>query len=155
MKTDTPHRGKIRLQIGDLHFAGEGDQEWLSTQLSFFLQKAVQPPSSQNTTSQSSQFSTPLQGAGTDESLASFLRTTGSDTKQVQRFFAAAAWLARRGTSPLTSGLVAKTLQENQQKRVSNPSDCLNKNVSKGYCEKTSDGFFVTNDGRRALGIDP
>ena len=37
-------------------------------------------------------------------------------------------------------------------KKLSNPSDSLNSNVGKGYCEKDGKHFFVTPEGRQSLG---
>jgi hypothetical protein len=45
-------------------------------------------------------------------------------------------------------------LAKNHQKRLANAADCLNKNVAKGYCEKTADGFFITPDGLKHLGSE-
>lgn len=84
-------------------------------------------------------------------SLASYIRSKQADGNQTQRFLVTADWLRRRGQS-LTSGIVAKALVDNQQSRLANPADCLNKNVSKGFCEKTKDGFFITPEGLRELG---
>lgn len=89
--------------------------------------------------------------AAMNGSLASYLKATGGHSKQVRRFLSTAAWLVRRGHRELTAGLVAKTLQENHQSRLANPADCLNKNVAKGYCEKTKEGFFITPEGWAAL----
>jgi len=87
-------------------------------------------------------------------SLSSLLKATGGDNNQMRRFLATAVWLRRRGhDGDLTSSIVAKTLQENHQKKLANPADCLNKNVSKGYCEKTKSGFFVTEEGKTSLGL--
>lgn len=86
-------------------------------------------------------------------SLASYLKAKGAQAKQVRRFLATAAWLTGRGAKELTSGLIAKTLQEHQQSRLANPADCLNKNVSKGHCEKTKSGFFITPEGWAELEI--
>ncbi|MGJ8629052.1 MAG: hypothetical protein ACSHXB_18990 [Sulfitobacter sp.] len=47
---------------------------------------------------------------------------------------------------------ISKSLKDNQQSKLSNPSECLNKNVGKGFCEKTSEGFFVTPEGWAELG---
>jgi hypothetical protein len=87
-----------------------------------------------------------------EASLASHIREKAAEGSQVRRFMAAADWLRRRGAQTLTSGAVAKALQENQQSRLANPADCLNQNVAKGYCEKTKDGFFITPEGLRELG---
>jgi hypothetical protein len=87
-----------------------------------------------------------------DVSLASHIRGKGADGSQTQRFLVTSDWLRRRGQSNLTSGAIAKALTENQQARLANPADCLNKNVAKGFCEKTKDGFFITPEGLRELG---
>jgi len=84
-------------------------------------------------------------------SLASHIRAKGADGSQMQRFLVTADWLRRRGQS-LSASAIAKALTENQQSRLANPSDCLNKNVAKGFCEKTKDGFFITPEGLRELG---
>ena len=85
-------------------------------------------------------------------SLAAFLKRYKAESNQVQRFLATANWLQLRGNTELKSGDVAKALQENQQSKLSNPSDCLNKNVAKGYCEKTAHSFFITPEGLSHLG---
>jgi hypothetical protein len=85
-------------------------------------------------------------------SLASYLKAKGGEAKQVQRFLATAAWLSERGEEKLTAGRIAKALAEHHQNRLSNPADCLNKNCSKGYCEKQKDHFFITPEGWKALG---
>ena len=87
----------------------------------------------------------------TTASLASHIRAKGADGNQTLRFLVTADWLRLRGAS-LSSGAVAKALQENQQSRLANPADCLNKNVAKGFCEKTKDGFFITPEGLFELG---
>ena len=84
-------------------------------------------------------------------SLASHIRAKGADGNQVLRFLVTADWLRLRGQAISTTA-VAKALQENQQSRLANPSDALNKNVGKGFCEKTKDGFFITPEGLRELG---
>jgi len=67
---------------------------------------------------------------------------------------ATAEWLHRKGHKNITTRDVAKALQDNHQKRLGNPADCLNKNVSKGHCEKIGKEFFVTDDGRETLHAD-
>ncbi len=96
--------------------------------------------------------STGPEGEKFTKSLASYIREKGADGNQTQRFLVTADWLRRRGQA-LSSGAVAKALTDNQQSRVSNPADCLNKNVGKGFCEKTKDGsFFITPEGLKELG---
>ena len=46
---------------------------------------------------------------------------------------------------------VTGALKTANQSRLGNPADCLNQNVSKGYCEKEGNQFFVTDDGKASL----
>jgi hypothetical protein len=84
-------------------------------------------------------------------SLASYIRSKAAEGSQALRFLVTADWLRRRGR-PLSAAAVAKALVENQQSRLANAADCLNKNVAKGWCEKNGDGFFVTPEGLKELG---
>jgi len=155
MEEKTTSIGKVEIRIGNLSFSAEGDQAWLSEQLSKVLD-AASPTIAKAETSHVPPASNAESTKGTVEfsiSLASYLKANGS--KQVQRFLATAAWLFRRGTKGLTSTAVAAALAENHQKRLANPADCLNQNCSKGYCEKTKEGFFITPDGWGALGERP
>ncbi|HEY3813336.1 MAG TPA: hypothetical protein VGL66_08920 [Caulobacteraceae bacterium] len=86
-----------------------------------------------------------------EASLASHIRSKGAEGNQVLRFLVTSDWLRQR-QKPLAASAVAKALQDNQQARLANPADCLNKNVAKGFCEKTKDGFFITPEGLRELG---
>jgi hypothetical protein len=86
--------------------------------------------------------------------LASHLKAKGAESNQVKRFLATADWLRMRGNEKLSTSLVSKALTDNQQKRLGNPSDSLNKNVAKGHCEKNGDDFYITPEGLKALGYD-
>jgi hypothetical protein len=147
------HPGRVEIKIGNLSFAAEGEQDWLSDQLS----KVMKAASSAITPSEvegGKPSSNAAQSASAIGSLASFLKEKGGESKQVRRFLATAAWLFRRGVTSLTTAAVSAALTENQQKRLGNPADCLNQNVSKGYCEKQKDGFFITPEGWKALGYE-
>ena len=86
--------------------------------------------------------------------LPEFIRRQSEET-QVRRFLAAAAWLQANQTQHLTSGSVVKALQEFRQTGVGNASDCLNANITKGFCERRKDKtFFVTPAGLNEVGID-
>lgn len=94
-------------------------------------------------------------GEGLSVTLASFLKQTKSKSSQVRRFLATAEWLHRSGKEALTTRDVSSALDKNRQNKLSNPADCLNKNVTKGYCEKRTGGqFYVTDEGRKSLGLN-
>ncbi|MBI3571097.1 MAG: hypothetical protein HY082_08340 [Gammaproteobacteria bacterium] len=148
---------KIDMKLGALSFAGEGDQAWLAEQLDKVLKAApeisrtsaptgkVNPPGSTSNTIVDGQFPT---------TLATYIREKGGDANQVDRFLITADWLRRRGEQKLTTSAVGKALRDSQQKRLANPADSLNKNVTKGYCEKADGGFYITPDGLKKLGYD-
>lgn len=46
---------------------------------------------------------------------------------------------------------VTKALKDSNQTRLGNPSDSLNQNVTKGYCEKDGKEFYVTEEGKNSL----
>jgi hypothetical protein len=143
--------GKVEIKIGNLSFTAEGDQEWLGEQLNKIM-KAAAPAITRESADPNHVLNNPATSAGGVGSLASFIKSAKGESKQVQRFLATAGWLSRRGESKLTTSAVASALSDNHQKRLGNPADCLNQNVSKGYCEKQGDGFFITPEGWKALG---
>jgi hypothetical protein len=81
--------------------------------------------------------------------LAAFLREKGATANQVKKFLATAVWLHDQANkNRLTTKDVTKALADANQGRLGNAADCLNKNVSKGYCEKEGKEFYATDDGR-------
>lgn len=149
-------QGKVEIKIGNLNFTAEGDQEWLGEQLSKVIKAAeAVVPNEPIPVSTPGVNSAEVKGptGASNESLASYLKAKGGETKQVQRFLATAGWLHRRGTTQLDPTAVANALSAHHQKRLANPADCLNQNCRKGLCEKTKDGhFFITAEGWNALG---
>jgi hypothetical protein len=145
---------KIDVTVGAVRFAGEGDQAWLAEQLDKVLQAAPKIATVQNTPAGTTGGGKAAQPEGGEltTTLASYIKEKGGETSQVDRFLIAADWLRRRGASKLTTVGVTKALKDNHQKRLANSADCLNKNVSKGYCEKADGGFFITPEGLKKLG---
>jgi len=89
-------------------------------------------------------------------SLASYLKEKAPDKNQTRRFLATADWLRLKGENNLKTSAISKALHDNQQKRLANASESLNRNVSQGFCEKTSGGgFFITQEGIEALSSTP
>lgn len=146
---------KIEVSLGQVSFSGEGEQAWLAEQLDKVLKAAPElaraaPTSPPDTAGIDA-------GTGTGNatsfvtSLSSYIKEKGGESNQVDRFLISADWLRRRGTPKLTTALVGKALTDNHQKRLANAADCLNKNVSKGYCEKADGGFYITPEGLKKL----
>lgn len=147
---------KISISIGAITFSGEGEDGWLASQLDKVLEKAATipvPRVKQKAEDADSDTDDDSDGGGAGEvgTLASYLTGTKSGANQVRRFLATAEWLHKKGNKRLKTVDVTKALQDNHQKRLSNPADCLGQNVGKGHCEKVGKEFFVTDDGRTAL----
>jgi hypothetical protein len=146
----------LNLSYGSVSFAAEGDENWLSTQLDKVLGaadalgRAAPSPLAVKSAGASADNSNGSQAI--TATLASHLKAKGGEVSQVMRFLATADWLRLRSSAKLNTSAVAKALSENRQKRLGNPADCLNKNVAKGFCEKSGDDFFITPDGLKALG---
>lgn len=149
-------QGKIEVTIGRVVFSGEGTQDWLAEQLNKVLEAAKNQSASSNEPEviiaevvQNDPTAAVAKKVG---SLANYLKSNNATTSQVRRFLTTAGWLVKRGNSSLKTGDVTKALKDNQQSRIGNPADALNQNVSKGFCEKTSDGFFITPEGWEEIG---
>lgn len=143
---------KIEVSVGNVSFSGEGDQGWLAEQLDKVLKAA---PSIVATVRNQGEVKEGDQASADGEfnaTLASYIKQKNAETSQVDRFLATADWLRRKGNSKLTTSAVSKALADNHQKKLANPADCLIKNVSKGFCEKSDGGFYITPDGLKKLG---
>jgi|SRR5688500_5196780 len=147
-------QSKIEVRVGAVSFTGEGDAAWLAEQLDKVLNAAPEVaatamlPDTENEKVDLSQTGKKTHIA----TLASYIKQKGGSENQVDRFLATADWLSQRGVKPLTTAAVTKALRDHHQKKLANPADALNKNVTKGFCEKSSDGFFITPDGLEKLG---
>lgn len=142
---------KIRIKVGEVEVEYEGAEAFLNKKLPELIGQlsklAEHVPAAPSGDAQ--RHHPPGRTAGT---LASFLEAKSAKANQLKRFLATAEWLHLRGAKRLKVGDITRALKENSQSRLGNPSDCLAKNVGKGHCEKDGREFFVTDDGRSALG---
>lgn len=150
---------KIEIKIGEVKFSGEGDKEWLSEQLDKILDKAesliklapsVTPPDNPGAGHQPADFSNSSSIA--NQTLATFLKNKNATTAQVDKFLATAVWCEAKGKNRLKTSDITAALKNANQSRLGNPADCLNGNVSKGYCEKDGKEFYVTQEGKDKIG---
>jgi hypothetical protein len=146
----------VSLAYGNVSFAAEAENEnWLSQQFDKFLELAKALPQQVDITSASTKtLATGSTHSEFNGTLASHLKAKGGETNQNKRFLVTADWLRLRQAEKLNTATVTKALSDNHQKRLGNASDCLNQNVTKGFCEKTNDGFFITSDGLKDLGYE-
>lgn len=93
-------------------------------------------------------------GSGTKftKSLATYLSEKQAHSNQVLRFLVTADWLRLKGVTPLTTKAVTDALRNNNQSRLGNAPDVLNKNAAKGLVEKEGKTFFITSEGLASLG---
>jgi hypothetical protein len=143
---------KIQISVGAITFSGEGTEDWLEKQLDKLLASApslaaIHPSSDSDTPEGSGGTGAP--DAGT---LPTFLQKKAATKNHVRRFLATAEWLHLKGSRRVQTSEITKALSGANQPRLGNPADCLNKNVAKGHCEKEGKTFFVTPEGKTALG---
>ncbi len=142
---------KIRIKVGGIEVDYEGTEAFLDKK----LHKLISDVSSLAKDA-------PIESGGSDSSgntksgissnLASFLKEKKPNT-EIDRFLATVQWLHEKGSEYIKTSDVTKALRDSKQTKLSNASACLNKNVTKGYCEKKGKEFFVTNQGRDSLGL--
>jgi hypothetical protein len=96
-------------------------------------------------------------GSGTKftKSLATYLSEKQAHSNQVLRFLVTADWLRLKGVTPLNTRAVTEALRNNNQSRIGNAPDVLNKNAAKGHIEKDGKNFFITSEGLTSLGHPP
>lgn len=155
---------KIELRIGEITFSGEGDSVWLSEQLDKILNRAgellsvslnsseVQSSEAGNTSHQEADLSG--HNEISSKPLATWLRDKNAETNQNLKFLATAVWLEAKGQNRLQTSDVTSALSKSNQKKLGNAAECLNQNTKKGYCEKEGKQFYVTEEGKRSLGIN-
>jgi hypothetical protein len=147
---------KIDIKIGQIQFSGEGDQDWVAKQLDKIIAQAekliqLAPPVDENTQNDDEHKPMKSDSAIAKKTLPAFLSEKAATTKQVKKFLATSVWLEAKGQKRLQTKDVTGALSAANQSRLGNPADCLNQNVSKGYCEKDGNKFFVTDEGKKSL----
>lgn len=147
---------KVEIRVGEIHFSGEGNQDWVASQLDKILAKAeelIKFVPAQVTPDSSGKTHKPM---GSDPGIASktlpsFLNEKNANKVQVKKLLATAVWLEAKGMKRIKTSDITTALKDSNQSRLGNPADCLNQNVSKGYCEKDGSDFFVTDEGKQSL----
>lgn len=145
---------KVKLRVGDVEIEYEGAEAFMIKKIPGLIEDLRQKgrPSNQvNDTSRQKVHSNGNANGGDPGTLAAFLSSKDAKGKQVKRFLATAEWLHQKGTDLILTSEVTAALKENRQNKIGNPADCLNKNVSRGFCEKDGKRFFVTDEGRKEL----
>jgi hypothetical protein len=140
---------KIEFKFGTIYFVGEGDKEWVTKQLDKVIEhlpslaKLAPPEADLESDSKDKAAS----HRSTVKALGVFLKEKSVSSNQTKKFLATSIWLHEKGQKRLTTAEVSKALNDNQQGKLSNPAQCLNTNVSQGYCTKDGKAFYVTPEG--------
>jgi hypothetical protein len=150
---------KIEFTLGSITFSGEGEETWVSDQLDKILEKAPDlikivpetPAISQPAAAVAEQVSKLSDSTISSQTLPNFFRAKDIPKSGFRKFLATAIWLHAKGVNRLSTGDVTKALTDSNQTRLSNASDCLSKNIAKGFIEKDGRQFFVTDEGRAFL----
>jgi hypothetical protein len=157
---------KIEIKIGEIVFSGEGESAWLTEQLDKILDRAGDlialtpqalpsqaPPTSVNDLSHQ-----PADLTGHSEissqPLAVWLKSKNAESVQNIKFLATAVWVEAKGQKRIQTKDVSSALSNASQRKLNNPALCLIGNVKKGFCEKEGNQFYVTEEGKRSLGIN-
>ncbi len=146
---------KIKIKIGAIRFAGEGNQEWLSKELDKILEKAdkfadLVPEVEENTDIEITDSTS--ENETTTRNLSTFIKEKEATVNQVKKFLVTSVWLHDvKHKDNLQTSEVTTALSDAKQKKLTNASDSLNSNVKKGHCEKKGKEFFVTQEGRDSL----
>jgi hypothetical protein len=144
-------QAKIEVRLGSCNFTGDAEAAWLEKQLDKFLAhvKTVDP-ADESGDGEGDQANAKAQG--TKQTLSGFLKSNNATSNQVRKFLATACWLTKKGSHRLATGDITKALSESRQGKLTNPAQCLNLNVGKGFCEKEGKQFYVTEDGVNSFG---
>jgi hypothetical protein len=148
---------KIEIKIGQITFSGQGEQDWIAKQLDKILAQAEKLIQLATVSGESDEeVDDGRKAMGKDNTIAkktlpAFLQEKNATTKQVKKFLATAVWLEAKGRNRISTSDVTKALNDAHQKRLGNAADCLNQNVTKGYCQKDGNQFFVTDEGKNSL----
>lgn len=151
---------KIQIKVGHVEFSGEGNQEWLGNQLDKILAKVpdllkIELAAPQQGGDGNNPLSNNPKGNSSEKlpTLSTWLKDKSATTVQTRKFLATAAYIQLGGKTRQNTSDVTAALRNAVQGKLNNASDCLNQNVNKGHCEKDKDGFFVTEEGLKDLGI--
>lgn len=139
---------RIRIKIGTIEIDYEGNEAYLNSDLFELIDKILE---AKEKLPQYSEMEDHMEDQGVVGTLVSYLNSVNGNQTHNRRFLATANWLHMKGANNVKTNDVTTALKDNHQSIPSNPSDCLSQNISKGYCEKQGEGFYVTPDGKAEL----
>lgn len=169
---------KIEFSYDNLHFACEGDKDWVETQLNQVLSripglnkqapvvKTEKPVAVQIEEAPRAEPAIAVKGKRgrkpkaavelipqepSGDPLYEFLKDKKADKNQVKKFLATAVYLHSQGEEKFSTPIISKTIKNAGMEKLINASDCLNKNEKKGFCIKDDKEFVLTDLGIRSI----
>ena len=164
---------KIELTLGSFRFSCEGEKEWVEVQLGNILDRApsllslggevATTSAGEEVEEVAAEVVRPVARRGrkprevkakkpvSSDPLVAYLKEKKADNNQVRKFLATAVYLHSQGTQKFSTPMISKKLKAAGIPKLSNASDCLNKNVKKGFCIKEDKEFVLTNEGIQAI----
>jgi hypothetical protein len=148
---------KIQIKVGIVEFSGEGNQDWLASQLDKIIEKIPELLRIELAVPQKNQNEKNNVGENKIEiktpNFSTWLKDKNATTNQTRKFLATAAFLQANGKQRISTSEVTELLKKYSQNRLGNASESLNQNVGKGHCEKDGKTFYVTPEGMDELGV--
>ena len=174
-------QSKIEFRLGDMHFMGEGDKEWVTKQLDKIISKAPSligsdsgaeennssyeeissrgkssgkrktAPGKKTNKSVAKPHVTGLSSNFSGKDLSPFIQSKKAGSNQRIKFLATAVWLTKKGKNNLVTRDISKALKDARVPALINPSQYLNQNVKQGYLKRSGDHFSLTKKGSAAL----
>lgn len=163
---------KIELSLGAFNFTCEGEKEWVETQLRLILDKSpellklsggvtvAKHPAEEvheeeiksvpRKRGRKPQSEKPAYAASGDP-LIDYLKEKKADNNQVKKFLAAAVFLHSQGAERFSTPMISRKLKAAGIQKLSNASDCLNKNAKKGFVIKEDKEFVLTEEGIKSI----
>lgn len=163
-------QSKIEFRLGNIHFVGEGDKEWVTKQLDKIISKApsllnserdleekysapakhVLTHSARETKANKSEV-VAVRNSGSAKDLTQFIQANKAGANQRLKFLATAIWLNKNGKSNLVTRDVTNALKASRVPALINPSQYLTQNVKQGYLKKSGNHFLLTKKATTAL----
>ena len=147
---------KIKISCGSFKVKYEGDERFAKESLCSLISELKETIQTEDEVSRLSE--THEGKPDGDMKLPSFLakmeNRSERNSREYRKFLIAAAWLHLNNKNQLQTSDVASALRDSKINRLSNPSDCLTKNIRYGHCERVENNkFIVTQKGFQDLGL--
>ena len=147
---------KIKISCGSFKVKYEGDEQFAKESLCSLISELKETIQTEDEASRLSETyeSKPDGAMRLPSFLAKMENRSERNSLEYRKFLVAAAWLHLNKRNTLQTSDVASALRDSKINKLSNPSDCLTKNIKNGHCERLEGNkFIVTQKGFQDLGL--